>query len=82
MTTNGTPPPTWKVEPTILYVVAYYPTNATDEAPASIELRMLTYEAAVAKAKEIILGNNSEGVCCIYPANVSIVYPPIPWEDF
>jgi hypothetical protein len=82
MPTNGTPPPTWVIEPTTLYVVAFYETNATDEAPASIELRMRTYEEAVSKAKELIVANANEGVCCIYPANVSIVYPPIPWEDF
>lgn len=82
MATNGTPPPTWKIEPTQLFVVSYYPTNSENQLPTITNLLMRDINSAETKAKEIILENGSDGVCVIQPVSVSIVYPPIPWVDF
>lgn len=82
MPTNGTPPPTWPIEPATLYVVAYYPNNALDTAPDFINLRMVSPEQAIQASKDKITLEGNVGVCVIYPAAVTIVFPSTPWEDF
>jgi hypothetical protein len=82
MATNGTPPPTWPIEPTLLFVVTYYETNALSQAPTSISLTMRNYNDAVDRAKQLITDNGNEGVCAIQQVTASIVYPSIPWSDF
>lgn len=82
MPTNGTPPPTWPVEPTQLFIVLYYPTDGVNEDPSSVQLNMRTYNDAVEKSKELITNAGNIGVCIIQPITVSIVYPSIPWQDF
>jgi hypothetical protein len=76
------PAPTWPIEPTILYVVTYYPTNALEAEPDSIDLVMKDLESAVARAKELITDAENVGVCTIQQVCATIVYPAIPWEAF
>ncbi len=83
MPTNGTPPlVNFPVEQANLFVMAYYATNAMDEAPQVTNLRMVTLFEAIEAAKAKILLENNEGVCVLYPAAVTIVFPAVPWEDF
>lgn len=77
-----TPPPTWPIEPTLLFIVSYYPNNALDTEPTTIESRLRTYPEAIEKAKELITDNGNEGVVTIQQVTATIVYPSIPWEDF
>lgn len=77
-----TPPPTWPVEPTILYIVSYYSTNALNEEPALINSLLQTKNDAIDKAKELITNSGNVGVCLIQPITCDIVYPSIPWQDF
>lgn len=80
--TNGTPPPTWPIEPTILFIVSYYPNNALNTSPSDIYSIMTDYNEAEAKAKELITNNANTGVCTIQQTTCVIVYPAKPWEDF
>lgn len=77
-----TPPPTWPIEPTTLYVVTYYTTNAVDQEPSGISLTMRSYNEAVDKAKELITDASNVGVCTIQTVCAAIVYPSIAWVDF
>lgn len=76
------PAPFWPVEPTLYFVVSYYPTNADSETPTTIDQTMKTYNDAIARAKELITDNANAGVCTIQQVTATIVYPSIPWEDF
>lgn len=82
MATNGTPPPTWPVEPTTLYVVSYFANNMTNTAPTLVDPIMYDYNSALQKAKDYITDNSNTGVCTIQPVACTVVYPSIPWEDF
>jgi len=74
--------PNWPIEPTTLYVVSYYATNALGEAPASVYTTMVSLDEAMTKAKEVIASNNNEGVCTLQVTNAYIVYPAVGWQDF
>ena len=80
--TNGTPPPSWPVEPTTLYVLTWYETNALSQNPTTFSSMLMNYNEALDKAKELITDNGNTGVCIIQPITCSIVYPSVPWEDF
>ncbi len=83
MPTNGTPPlVNFPIEQANLYVMAYYANNAMNTAPEIVNLQMVTTEQAIEAAKTKILAENNEGVCVLYPAAVTVVFPAIPWEDF
>lgn len=81
MATNGNPPPTWPIEPTVLYVVSYFANNALNTAPTLTDPVLYGYNEAIEKSKIYILNNNNNGVCIIQPITCSIIYPSIPWED-
>lgn len=80
--TNGTPPPTWPIEQTTLYVVSYFADNATNTMPTFVDPIMYDYNTAIEKAKEYITNHLNLGVCTIQQTSCTVVYPSIPWEDF
>lgn len=80
--TNGTPPPIWPTEPTTLYVVLYFETNALGQQPTIADPVLYTFNQAMDKSKEYITNAGNAGVCAIQPITATIVYPSIPWEDF
>lgn len=83
MSTNGTPPlVNFPVEQANLYVMAYYQNNAMNTSPEIINLQMVTKEQAIEASKTKILQEGNQGVCVLYPAAVTVVFPAIPWEDF
>ena len=74
--------PKFPVEPTTFYCVNYYATNSLNEVPSSTYLNMISYEAALQKAKDVITENNNVGVCTIWYSTAYIVYPAIGFVDF
>lgn len=77
-----TPPPTWPIEPTTLFVVSYYLNNDIATKPYLANTTLKTYEAAVEEAKRFITEGGNAGVCTIQQVTATIVYPSVPWVDF
>lgn len=75
-----TPPPTWIIEPTLRYMVSYFPTNALNQAPSYVDDIQYDYNSAIARAKALIIAATNIGVCCVTPVVSQIVYPPIAWD--
>jgi hypothetical protein len=76
------PPPSWPIEPTILFIWQYYPTNEINATPAHTSNMIVSYNDAVNEAKAYILSQGNTGVVIISQISGVIVYPSIPWEDF
>lgn len=74
--------PKWTTEPTTLYVVSYFATNAINTNPFFVDPVMYDLPTAQAKAKEYITSNNNEGVCTLQETSCFIVYPATSWVDF
>lgn len=67
----------WPIEPTLFWVVSYYPTNAENQLATLISTLMRTHDAAIATAKTIIADHGNEGVCTIQQVTAEIVYPSV-----
>lgn len=76
------PAPTWPIESTVLYVVTWYETNALAQNPSTFNTTLMTYNEALAQAKDLITDNGNTGVCIIQPITCAVVYPSVAWVDF
>lgn len=72
----------WPIEPTTLYVFAYYPTNGLNEVSTYQSQLMENYNDALAAAKSYITSQNNAGVCVIQPITCTVIYPFVSWRDF
>jgi hypothetical protein len=79
---STTPAPTWPIEPTTLYVVSYFSSNAANTQPSFVDPIMYDYNTALAKAKEYIAANGNVGVCTLQQTSCTVVFPSVPWKDF
>lgn len=71
----------WPVEPTILYFVSYYPTNASGQAPTYVDPVMYNETDAIERAKALITENSNQGVAVIVPTSVNVIYPLVPYVE-
>lgn len=76
------PTPVYPQEPTILYSVSYYPTNSLNQAPNYTDPVMYSKNAAIQRARSLILAAGNIGVCTVSVVTADIIYPAIPFVAF
>ena len=72
----------WPVEPTILYMFSYYPTNGINEEPSYHSNMLVDYNSALQGAKDYITTQANDGVCIIQAITTTMVFPYVDWQDF